>query len=94
MPKLEQWSVVSSNPYLPPEFSGKLSGIVYGHPLQPDGKQVTTSRIKSACGRLVTTRSGTTYELGAAAPEYREWVRASLGKEIDEVNPVTVKEVE
>lgn len=83
MVRIENWSVVSKDPYYP-DHNGRLHGTVYGHPVHGDGEVVTTSRIASSEGHKVTTRSGTVYHLGEPSEHYREWVRKELEQEIDQ----------
>ena len=94
MAKLDNWAVVFEDPYLPPERQTKhLCGVVTGHPnpRHEDGKEIVTSTIKAVSGRVVTTMSGTTYELGEANPQYQsfmeEWARRT-GKSIDPEEPI------
>ena len=73
MIKLEEWSVVGHDPYLPPEAQVKcLIGTVYNHPQHKDGKRIRTSRIHNVTGRLVQTNN-TLYKLGKPHKEYIEW---------------------
>jgi hypothetical protein len=88
--KLENWSVDAStgNGYLAPELRRPfLIGEIYGHPKFADGSMVRTSIIVSTTGRLVSTASGSVYELGNAHPDYAEWA-AENGHTIDEEWPV------
>ena len=71
MPRLENWSTGNrnrNNLYRPPVVC--LQGIVYGHPLKPDGEMIQTSPICAAEGKIVITASGSRYELGAIDPVY------------------------
>lgn len=75
---LNAWSVIGSaiSLYSPPEAAFKrLSGIVSGHPTTRlnDGRSVHTSRIVKIDGRLITTRTGTVYELGVVHKDYAVW---------------------
>lgn len=86
---IEQWSAHDNpDPYIPPECRGNpfLVGIVSGHPQKPDGARIQTSSIKTARGRRVTTRSGTTYMLGEADPEYVAWL-TEQGRSFDPDHP-------
>lgn len=89
--RLEGWSCVRSdagNPYLAPEQRTlHLTGAAHGHPRHADGHRVRTSAVTAARGRLVWTSSGTCYELGEAAPEYRAWVQENAPP-WDDANPV------
>lgn len=51
---------------------------------------VRTSRMVAAKGRLVSTRSGSVYELGAPRAEYLEWL-ASRGLAFDEGQPIKIE---
>ena len=92
--RIENWSVsrmFTGNHYLAPEYEPlRLSGEVYGHPLHPDGKRVSTSRIRLAEGRRILTNSGTVYLLGAVEPAYRQWLDENHPGLWDEQNPVKV----
>ena len=71
MKRLENWAIVGSNPYYPPECQSLcLKGDVYGHELHFDGKCIRTSTIEGIEGELVKTYSGSLYELGEVNPEY------------------------
>ncbi len=74
---LENWSVgVFSNVYQAPEMrSSYLTGTVYGHPRKKDGTEIDTTPIAAVNGLLVTTRTGTVYQLGAPNPEYLSWLK-------------------
>lgn len=52
-----------------------------------DGRHVRTSRIVKAEGRLVTTNSGSVYELGDPLPNYVDWCREN-GRAIDQAQPI------
>jgi hypothetical protein len=71
--KLEHWRVVSRFDLTLPSPDKKpihLQGIVAGHGIIPDGRQVTTSRVLSRRGDKVVTRSGSEYELGRPDRQY------------------------
>lgn len=75
MMKLENWSVTArpTDPYQAPELWGScLRGDVKGHPKLGD-TEVTTSLIKNVNGRIVTTHSGSIYELGKVDEDYVKW---------------------
>lgn len=79
---------VRSDPWAAPELGnnylvGDCPDRVRSNP------RITTSRIVAAQGRLVTTESGSVYLLGEADPAYVEFLK-SIGRELDESNPVTV----
>jgi len=79
MIQLENWSVVISEPdyynqYQPPESQHRcLHGIAVNHPSFPANTEVTTSDIVGVNKRLITTRSGSMYELGQPDPTYVQW---------------------
>ncbi len=88
--QLRLWAVVivpnHSNPYKEPRI--RLGGLVTGHPEQPDGKDIVTSKIHSVNGRMITVESGHIYELiGPPEPIYQEYL-ASIGKVYDPINPI------
>jgi hypothetical protein len=86
---LQDWSVYR-DPYHPPEVPSRLKGRVFGHHRKPDGEWVMTSSIEDATGRLVTTSSGTVYQLGCIERGYRKWLRDN-GYDYDPKRPVVVK---
>ena len=97
--QLKNWAIVSDcDPYTPPECQkSRLNGEVYGREPResdgytfPDGKRITTSSIKEVNGRVITTRSGTVYELvGDPDPDYLEFLK-EIGRVYDPVNPIKV----
>jgi hypothetical protein len=91
MPRLEEWSVVSTeDPYKAPEQRQmKLSGKVYDDDRFFDGDMITTSRIVDSVGRTVTTRSGTKYTLGEPSADYLAWL-AATGLTLDPLMPITI----
>jgi len=93
MYKLENWSVGNrvSSPYLPPELGYHyLQGNVYGNPKFTEGEYVNTSAIVSSEGRIVTTKSGSKYELGKIESEYAEYLKKT-NYPLDDENPIKVK---
>jgi len=90
--KLEQWAVSNlSGPYTPPECQIRcISGVVSGSPLFEDGKFITTSRIVSVEGRVVTTNSGSEYTLGDPDPDYVAWCVENGFDPPSEENPIRV----
>lgn len=51
----------------------QVAGSVYGHPNQmrhPDGKNISTNVIKERHGNVVTTYSGSKYELDETCPHW------------------------
>ncbi|GAF70947.1 unnamed protein product [marine sediment metagenome] len=93
---LKNWCVVPLNvdKYTPPELIGQaLSGDVYGHPTRAEGEAIVTSQIRQAEGRLVTTNSGTVYELGDIDAEYLQWCIETEGVPVpSEAQPIIVHE--
>jgi hypothetical protein len=73
---IKNWSVTSKydNVYMPPEARTLyLQGYVYGHPKFKDGDSIRTSAIKAVDGNLVTTLSGSTYQLDEPHPNFVDW---------------------
>ena len=71
--KLQNLSVRSRpwGQFQPPEQEGScLYGLIVGHPLHRDGKEVLTSSIAARRADCVVTRSGSEYELGEIDPHY------------------------
>lgn len=87
---IENWSTTmecpSRDPYLAPEADPHvhLQGTVEGR-----RGVVLTTRVVSSRGRIVTTRSGSRYRLGAPAPAFLVYL-ASKGLAFDEKQPVKV----
>lgn len=58
----------------------RLSGQVFGHPKKRDGEEIVSSPVTQVKGRwsevlLVTTESGTVYELqGPPSVDYKAWM--------------------
>jgi len=97
--KLENWAVC----FLPQDawgatladcdVPGRLTGNVFGHSNIRDGEIVTTTPMVKTEGRLITTHSGTVYELGKAKDDYVKFVHSMPGKEdwdFDGDNPVVL----
>jgi hypothetical protein len=93
--RLENWSLgfypsSKENPYLSPQQRVRvLCGRVYGNPEYADGHPIRTNYVVAARGRLVTTFSGSVYELGEVDPHYRAWSQEQ-GFGWDEENPVRI----
>ena len=91
MPRLENWSVVSTQTnesYIAPEHRNRhLVGEVFDHPTFWNGKEIETSSIQLAEGKVVVTRSGTRYELGSPSPDYLRWLQEK-GLSFDPENPI------
>mgnify|MGYP001611761097 CR=1 FL=1 len=101
MSRLEEWAVVRNggdwDGYSAPELATfSLVGRVYDDPRHDpetgrfqDGHRIHTSPIVASEGRVVTTRSGTRYELGEASESYRTYL-SDQGRELDPEQPVKV----
>jgi hypothetical protein len=92
MAKLEQWGVCERGDcFAAPETRMIcLTGIVYGHPVKPDGKEIVTNAIAAVDGRIITTYSGTEYVLGEPAPKYLQYLKDN-GYEYNENFPIRMK---
>ena len=84
--KLTNWCVITRNATTEPEMH--LAGIVHGHHSIPDARDVTTSKVIAANGRLVTTEH-TVYELGDPDPEYAAYLK-SINFAYDPLNPIRI----
>lgn len=75
MHKLSDWSVVPLHRYAAPELGKCVAGTVSeGHRLFGQG-QIRTSPIEKVTGRVVTTESGSRYELvGPPSEDYVQWL--------------------
>jgi hypothetical protein len=75
--RIEDWTVVGNqnqNPYqAPEERRWQVRGEVYGNPSFPDGHGIRTSDVVMVTGNVITTRSGSVYELGEPNEEYAMW---------------------
>ena len=91
--QINNWSVVSdSDPFKVPEQSKiRLQGEVTGHPRFDEGHRVTTSTIVKIEGKLVSTYSGSVYELGEIDPLYKKWVDKNY-PDWDPENPIKMVE--
>lgn len=87
--QLNDWAVVASA-FAPPEMGIRLSGVVTNHPRKVDGMRILTTPVAKALGRTCTTESGTVYQLGSPAADYREWLQEHRPN-WDPENPITVK---
>lgn len=88
--ELTEWAVLPGidDPWLAPEAAGaRLGGFAKGHPTQPDGKRIRTSRIEAVDGRRIKTFSRWYLLVGPPHPDYVEWM-TEHGYEYDEANPV------
>lgn len=86
---IRNWWVEShpDDDYLAPEQRQRicLCGEIDGR-----AKPIITSEIVAADQRLVATKNGSLYELGAPKAEYLEWL-ASKGIAFDEAHPIKVE---
>lgn len=89
--RIIEWAVSIPNPYAAPEVRGRptANGQI-SHPYRgyPAGANIKSSAIVKAEGRVLTTRSGSTYILeGSPHPE---WVKAmeAAGVAVDLDNPL------
>lgn len=72
---LKYWSVVSYSEYSPPEEKRRIRGQVYGHPGFHDGKIIFTSGIVNVQGNIITTESGSQYQLDwPPDPHWMKWL--------------------
>lgn len=87
--RIENWSITwtlnQTNPYSAPELSHKaVCGLVYGHPSFPDGHSIQTSRIVSIDDYgVLTTGSGSVYQLGKVDPNYEAKYPNALARAAD-----------
>lgn len=92
---LYKWSIgyAAGQDYVAPEIAKiGLIGKVYNHPRKPDGWEVRTSAVVAANGRIITTHSGTVYELrGDPDPGYVAWLAANNLPPLDLDNPVKIR---
>lgn len=90
MKRIEQWATepCPDLPYVAPELHGHVhvSGII-------DGKEKLTSRVVKAEGRIITTKSGTVYELGEPRAGFVEWC-AGHGTPLDSEHPIKLEQVQ
>lgn len=73
MAELRNWFIenTTDDPFKAPEAQKiVLTGNVYGHPKQPDGKLVSTSPLIGRLGDKVVTQSRTEYDLGEPLSDY------------------------
>jgi len=72
---LKDWSVTQLSPYSPPEMGVCLSGKAYGHPRYADGEEIHTSRVVKSDKNIVTTYSGSVYELDEPDQKFVEYCK-------------------
>lgn len=93
--KLENWATVLTSPWIAPEIQHlHLAGTVYNHSnpeRHPDGKEIRTSYIVAAKGRIVKTVSGSVYKLGKINKEFRKFLKRERPN-WDWRNPITMIE--
>lgn len=77
MSRIENWAIVSTNPYQAPEVSSKkLSGKIYGDERFLDGSQIITSALVDVDIQNKTAKTqNTEYELGAVSEEYENYCK-------------------
>lgn len=90
---LKDWSVVALSPYSPPEAGSLLTGFVYGHPKHSDGTEIRTSPIVKSDKNLVTTYSGSVYELDEPDPIFVEYCKQAGVHVPTKENPIKPKTV-
>jgi len=79
--RLENWIPVQT-------ASGvRLQGELHGHPTKMNGQSCLTSPLCGAHGRVVTTRSGSTYHLGEPLPSWVTLLTAK-GETFDAEEPL------
>ncbi len=83
--KLHEWCTVCINPYTAPEAGICLVGRVEG------GAKVKTSIVVKVEGRLVTTASGSVYELLDPDPKWLDFLREHNIDLPTEKEPIRVK---
>jgi hypothetical protein len=54
-----------------------IRGEIYNHPDFEDGESVRTASIKSVDGKIITTNSGSEYELENPSEEYVMWCQGA-----------------
>lgn len=75
-PRLEQWSLVIRDPWLPPEAQrAYVNGKIYNDLRFSEGKSVTTSRVQEIDPeyKWVRTKSRI-YDLGEMHPDFRAYL--------------------
>jgi hypothetical protein len=85
--RIDQWATepCPNLPYLAPELHDHLhvSGII-------GGKEKITSRVVHVDGRVVTTKTGSVYELGEPSGRFLAFL-AEHGLQLDPVEPVKLR---
>lgn len=93
MIRLENWSCgySSDDRYAAPELSRlRLLGVVADESNKRNGKRIQTSAVTKIDGRVITTASGSVYELGEVDPAYLAWIREQ-GREFNPEQPIADK---
>ncbi len=76
--------------YTAPELQGIcIVGVVRDPTIAEDDRSIRTSKVVGAKGRIVTTQSGSTYELGEPDPAFLAYL-AETGRTYDPENPIKV----
>jgi len=90
---INNWSCVAGQgvtPYTAPEcLTIALRGDAVNHP-KLGSKNILTSHIVKAEGRIITTASGSVYQLGTVDPDYAKYMEEQ-DKPINAINPILVK---
>ena len=94
--RIECWSfgLRASDPWKAPELLAHehglgLHGKVFGHPIKPDGKEVTTSRLIGRRGSVFLTKSGNEYILGEVDPAYEKEYPDALNRMMSAIKDVS-----
>jgi hypothetical protein len=89
--RLDCWSVTQGDVrYIAPEERvSRVQGVVQDHPCFPADAKIVSSPLDTVEGRIVTTRSGTRYQLGRIDPQYRAYLKRN-GYQYDPHNPVAI----
>ena len=64
-------------------------GVVVGKPGMQDGTRICCTHIVDANGRVIKTRSGSSYRLGRIGDGYRKWL-TDHGLAYDPRNPIKI----
>ena len=85
---LKDWSITTLSPYTAPEIGMCLTGTAYGHPKHQDGQKIRTSPILKVDKNIVTTESGSIYELDEPNPKFVEYCKEAGGHIPTKYNPI------
>lgn len=93
--KIDNWAVLSNaTPYTAPELiSFFLHGKVKNHPKFTDDEFVRTSSIVDVDGNIVTTQSGSKYELGTVDLKYLEYIKKRHPDWDPDVEPIRMRKI-